>query len=162
MYKKKKSGGCLCKNVCPMKPVVAERSSALDSSSGGLPECGFESWPVAALVSLSRTLYHNCFILRMERKAVGPVCYMMHVKEPRTLIVKVKGLAPVFLESSYYWCLHCWMCKYWHFLSVILSCPGNHKQNIVQKLFCMHLCNTDFLSVILACPRAHKQRISES
>ena len=33
----------------------------------------------------------------MGRKAVGPVCCVMHVKEPRTLIVKEKGLAPVFL-----------------------------------------------------------------
>ena len=49
------------------------------------------AWPVAALVSLSKTLNHNCFVLRMGRKAVGPVCCVMHVKEPRTL-------APVFLE----------------------------------------------------------------
>ena len=34
----------------------------------------------------------------MGRKAVGPVCCVMHVKEPRTLIVKEKGLAPVFLD----------------------------------------------------------------
>ena len=34
-----------------------------------LPECGFES----RLVSLSKTLNHNCFVLRMGRKAVGPV-----------------------------------------------------------------------------------------
>ena len=34
----------------------------------------------------------------MGRKDVGPVCCVMHVKEPRTLIVKEKGLAPVFLE----------------------------------------------------------------
>ena len=55
------------------------------------------SWPgrsVAALVSLSKTLNHNCFVLRMGRKAVGPVHCVMHVKEPRTLIVKEKGLAP--------------------------------------------------------------------
>ena len=57
------------------------------------------AWPVAALVSLSKTLNHNCFVLRMGRKAVGPVCCVMHVKEPRTLIVKEKGLAPVFLDS---------------------------------------------------------------
>ena len=54
------------------------------------------AWPVAALVSLSKTLNHNCFVLRSCR-AVGPVCCVMHVKEPRTLIVK--GLAPVFLDS---------------------------------------------------------------
>ena len=57
------------------------------------------AWPVAALVSLSKTLNHNCFVLRMGRKAVGHVCCVMHVKEPRTLIVKEKGLAPVFLDS---------------------------------------------------------------
>ena len=78
--------------------LVAERSSALDSSSGvALPEWEFESWPVAALVSLSKTLIHNCFVLRMGRKAVGPVCCVMHIKEPRMLIVKEKGLAPLFL-----------------------------------------------------------------
>ena len=35
----------------------------------------------------------------MGRKAVGPVCCVMHVKEPRTLTVKEKGLSPVFLDS---------------------------------------------------------------
>ena len=75
---------------------VAERSRP-DSSSG----VSSRMWvriPVVTLVSLSKTLNHNCFILRMGRKAVGPVCCVMHVKEPRTLIVKEKGLAPVFLE----------------------------------------------------------------
>ena len=57
------------------------------------------AWPVAALVSLSKTLNHNCFVLWMGRKAVGVMCCVMHVKEPRTLIVKEKGLAPVFLDS---------------------------------------------------------------
>ena len=38
------------------------------------------SWPVAALVSLRKTLNHNCSVLRMGRKAVGPVCCVMHVK----------------------------------------------------------------------------------
>ena len=57
------------------------------------------AWPVTALVSLSKTLNHNCFVLQMGRKAVGPVCCVMHVKEPRPLIVKEKGLAPVFLDS---------------------------------------------------------------
>ena len=59
----------------------------------------FPAWLVTALVSLSNTLNHNCFILWMGRKAVGLVCCVMHVKEPRTLIVKEKGLAPVFLDS---------------------------------------------------------------
>ena len=50
-----------------------------------LSECGFESRPgrPAVLVSLSKTLNRNCFILRMGCKAVGPVCCVMHVKEPR-------------------------------------------------------------------------------
>ena len=52
------------------------------------------AWPVAALVSLSKTLNRNCFVLWMGRKAVGPVCCVMHVKEPRTLIVKEKGACP--------------------------------------------------------------------
>ena len=79
------------------KSVVAERSSALDSSSGvARMWVRIPAWPVAALVSLSKTLNHNCFVLRMGRKAVGPVCCVMHVKEPRT---PEKGLAPVFLDS---------------------------------------------------------------
>ena len=71
-------------HVC-MWSVMAERSSALDSSSGvvrmwvWIPAC-----PVTALVSLSKTLNHNCFVLRMGRKAIDPVCCVMHVKEPRT------------------------------------------------------------------------------
>ena len=69
---------------------------ALDSSSGVVRMwVRIPPWPVAALVSLSKTLNHNCFVLRMGRKAVGPVCYVMHVKEPRTLIiVKEKGACP--------------------------------------------------------------------
>ena len=74
--------------------------SALDSSSGVVRMWArIPAWPVAALVSLSKTLNRNCFVLRMGYKAVGPVCRVMHVKEPRTLIVKEKGLAPVFLDS---------------------------------------------------------------
>ena len=83
-----------------MWSVVAERSSALDSSSGIVRMwVRIPAWPVAALVSLNKTLNHNCFVLRLGRKAVGPVCCVMHVKEPRTLIVKEKWLAPVFLDS---------------------------------------------------------------
>ena len=61
-----------------------------------LSECGFESRSGRSrtLVSLSKTLNHNCFVLRMGRKAVGPVCCVMHVKEPRTPIVKEKGACP--------------------------------------------------------------------
>ena len=80
--------------------VVAERSTALDSSSGvARMWVRIPAWLVAAFVSLSKTLIHNCFALRMGRKAVGPVCCIMHVKKPRILIVKKKGLAPVFLDS---------------------------------------------------------------
>ena len=81
------------------KHVVAERSSALNVSSGVVRTwVRIPTWPVAALVSLSKTLNHNCFVLRMGRKTVGPVCCVMHVKEPRTLIVKEKGLSAVFLD----------------------------------------------------------------
>ena len=61
-----------------------------------LSECGFRipAWLVATLVSLSKALNHNCFVLRMGRKAVGHVCCVMHVKEPRALIVKEKGACP--------------------------------------------------------------------
>ena len=65
--------------------VVAERSSALGSKSRC---CQNVPVRIPAPVSLSKTLNHNCFVLRMGRKAVGPVCCVMHVKEPRTLIVK--------------------------------------------------------------------------
>ena len=89
----------MCKNRSSCC-VVAERSSALDSSSGVVKMwVRIPTWPIAALVSLSKTLNHNCFVLRMGREVVGPVCCVMHVKEPRTLIVKEKGLAPVFLDS---------------------------------------------------------------
>ena len=84
--------------------VVAERSSALDSSSGVVRMwVRIPAWPVAALVSLSKTLNHNCSVLGMGHKAVGPMCCVMHIKEPRTLIVKEKGLAPVFLDSHFGW-----------------------------------------------------------
>ena len=87
---------------CNRWSVVAERSSAPDSSSGVVRMwVRIPAWPVAALVSLSKTLNHNCFVLRMGRKAVGPVCCVMHVKEPRTLIVKEKGLALVLLDSHH-------------------------------------------------------------
>ena len=53
-----------------MWSVVAERSSALDSSSGAVRMwVRIPAWPVAALVSLSKTLNHNCFVLRMGREA---------------------------------------------------------------------------------------------
>ena len=58
----------------------------------------------------------------MGRKAVGPVCCVMRVKEPRTLIVKEKGLAPVFLDSRLEhpagWICACY--KSYHYLLLIL------------------------------------------
>ena len=64
---------------------MAEQFSALDSSSGVIRMwVRILDWPVAALVG---------------RKAVGLLCCVMHVKEPRTLIMKEKGLAPLFLDS---------------------------------------------------------------
>ena len=75
---------------------MAERYSSLDAGSGFVRMWDrIAAWPVTALVSLTIT----CFVLRMRRKAVGPVCCVMHVKDPRTRIVKEKGLAPVFLDS---------------------------------------------------------------
>ena len=41
-------------------------------------------------VTLNKTLNH-CFVLRMGRKAVGPMCCVMHVKEPNALIEKRRG-----------------------------------------------------------------------
>ena len=70
---------------------VAERSRALDSSSGVASMwVRIPAWPVSAFVSLSKTLNRNCFVLRVRHKAGGPVCCVMHVKE--------KGLAQVFLD----------------------------------------------------------------
>ena len=66
---------------------MAERSRALDSLVLVLSECGFESNP--GLVSFSKTLNNNCFVLRMGRKAVGPVCCVMHVTEHRTPLQNV-------------------------------------------------------------------------
>ena len=54
-----------------------------------IAECGFES-PAVTLMSLSKTLSH-CFILRLERKTVGPMCCVRHVKEPSALIEKRWG-----------------------------------------------------------------------
>ena len=47
-------------------------------------------------VSVSKTLNH-CFVLWMGRKAVGPVCCVMHIKETQCTYQKEKGFAPVFL-----------------------------------------------------------------
>ena len=108
---------------------VAERSGASDSSSGIVRMwVQIPAWPVAALVSLSKTLNHNCFVLRMGRKGVGPVCCVMHVKEPRTLIVKEKRLAPVFLDSRLEHPAG-WICARYK-SSILLSIPSiKHGKN---------------------------------
>ena len=61
----------------------------------------------------------------MGRKAVGPVRCVMHVKEPRTLIVKEKGLAPVFLE--------------WHQNAAKLFAPRNRFSLACYKCFILLL-----------------------
>ena len=68
---------------CDMR-VVAERLRPPDSSSGVSDQqsVGSSLGEVVTLVSLSKTLNHYCFVLRMGRKAVGPVHCVMHVKDP--------------------------------------------------------------------------------
>ena len=56
----------------------------------------YPAWPVAALVSLSKTLNQEiASSFCMGRDSCRSRCEsVMHVKEPRTLIVKEKGLCP--------------------------------------------------------------------
>ena len=83
--------------VCSVLSVAAERSRALDSSSGVVRMwVWIPAWPFAVLVSLSKTVIASSFGWDVH---VGRVCCVMHVKEARTLVVKEKGLAPVFLDS---------------------------------------------------------------
>ena len=60
----------------------------------------------------------------MGRKAVGPVCCVMHVKEPRTLIVKEKGLVPVFLDSRLEHPAG-WICARYKSSVLLLLLPGS-------------------------------------
>ena len=123
---------------------LAERSSALDSSSGVVRIwVQISAWPVAALVSLSKTLDHNYFVLWMGRKAVGPVFCVMHVKEPRTLIVKEKGLAPVFLDSRAWAPSRVDMCTLQIFCIIIITMCGKHNTTY------MHLFHTQIACAIL-------------
>ena len=74
---------------------MSERSSALDSTSGVVRMwVRIPSWPVAVLVSLSKTLNHNCFVLRMGRKAVCPMCCVMHLKRTQDTYRKREGGLP--------------------------------------------------------------------
>ena len=60
------------------RSVVAERSRALDSSFGVVRMwVRIPAWTAgrgACVLVLSKTLNHNCFVLRMGCKAVGPAC----------------------------------------------------------------------------------------
>ena len=77
--------------------MEAGKGTLLDSSSGVVRMwVRIPAWPVAALVSLSKTLNHNCFVLRMGLKAVGPMCCVMHVKNPGHLLWKSRGLPRCF------------------------------------------------------------------
>ena len=58
----------------------------------------------------------------MGRKAVDPMCCVMHVKEPRTLIVKERGLALLFLDSRLEHPAG-WICA--HYKSSVLLCMTN-------------------------------------
>ena len=65
--------------------VVPERSSALDSSSDVVRMwVRIPAWPVAALVVHQQDTTTIALVLCMGREAVGPVCCVMHVKEPST------------------------------------------------------------------------------
>ncbi len=76
---------------------MAERIRASDSSSGVSGQLSVVSSPGRdTCVFKSKTLNHDCFVLQMGRKAVGPVCCVTHVKEP-SAHRKEKGFAPVFL-----------------------------------------------------------------
>ncbi len=80
----------LCHHTQPMKLNGVACRVWADTSTGLELWCGFESRFVT-LVSLSNTLNHDCFVLRMGRKAVGPVCCVTRVKESSALIEKRRG-----------------------------------------------------------------------
>ena len=82
--------------------VVGETSQGDRNICGQAVYCiGLKFWPVVALVSLSKTLNHNCFVLQIGRKAVRScVLCSAHKRTSTTLIVKEKGLALVFLDSQ--------------------------------------------------------------
>ena len=118
---------------------MAEQSSAMDSSSGVVRMwVRIPARPVVAFVSLSKTLSHNCFVLRMGRKAVSPVCCVMHIKEPRTLFVKEKGgLAPVFLDLRLEHPARWIMCALQIFCIIIIIINNNNNNN---RGVCLSVC----------------------
>ena len=64
---------------------MAERLRVPNSSSGN--QQSFGSSP-SRVPLISKTLNH-CFVIRLERKAVGPVCYVLHVR-----LTKREGVCP--------------------------------------------------------------------
>ena len=88
-----------------------------------------QAWPVAALVSLSKTLVWSLF---------GPVCCVMHVKEPRTLIVKEKGLGWIYMCTLLYY--YYTVIIIWHRLvSVAASssdCNGGALLETLSHIYC--------------------------
>ncbi len=66
-------------------------------------ECGFESlcWHLCPKARQN----HYCCILQIGHKAVGPVCCVMHLREPSALIVKRRGSAAYSATGP---------CKPWH------------------------------------------------
>ncbi len=76
---------------------MADWSSALGSGSGISDQQSVGSSPGNDTCVLRQDTYHYCFVLQMGRKAVGPVCCAVHVKEPITLIIKTKGSLRSFL-----------------------------------------------------------------
>ncbi len=80
---------------------MAERIRAPNSSSGVSDRRGVGSSPgLDTCVLISKTFNHDCFVLRMGRKAVGPMCCVMLVKEPSDTYRKEKGSALVFLAVA--------------------------------------------------------------
>ena len=58
--------------------------------------------PIVTPVSLSKTLNHDAFNIRMGHKALGTVCCVLQVKEPSALIEKrMVHTAPQHLVNPY-------------------------------------------------------------
>ena len=98
----------------------------------------------------------------MGHKAVSPVCCVMRVKEPRTLIVKEKGLAPVFLDSRLEHPAG-WICahyKSYHYHYYYYACFSQSRMTkwvpvrveMVVVCDCTH-CSTEYSSTELYTPQ---------
>ena len=133
---------------------MAERSSALNSSSGVVRMwVRIPAWPVALLVSLSKTLNHNCFVLRMKqscrsrvlcnackrtqdtyRKREGglPRCFWI-----RTLSTRQGGYVRA-TNLLYYYCYFCRPVKYMEPDQI------SQTQSMVAKRGLTNLCEKSF------------------